>query len=467
MEQIFAVALFVVVLVIIGAELMNRMVAALLGAAALISFGVVEQSEAATEFIDWNTIGLLAGMMLIVAVLDRTGLFEYLAIKSAQWGKAKPGRILILLGVVTAVLSAFLDNVTTVILMVPVTFLIADALGVSPLPFMLTQVLASNIGGAATLIGDPPNILIGSAANLSFADFVLNLAPVVLLTLPVVLAYLYFVFRRELKESETTEETVQQLNVRGAIRDPVLLTLPVVLTYLYLMFRRELKESETAEESVQQLNARGAIRDPVLLRKCLIILGLVILAFFLHGALHLEAATIALFGAAALMLYARSDVEEILREVEWPTLFFFIGLFVLVGGLEATGFVSGVAELLTAFDATSALSAVVILWGSALASGVIDNIPFTATMIPVLQEFARSEGLSEEGLRPLWWSLALGADFGGNATLIGASANVVVAGMSERAGQRISFLKFMAYGIPVTLISLAIATLYVLLRYYI
>jgi Na+/H+ antiporter NhaD/arsenite permease-like protein len=425
MEQIFAVALFIVVLVIIGAELMNRMVAALLGAAVLISFGVVEQSEAATEFIDWNTIGLLAGMMLIVAVLDRTGLFEYLAIKSAQWGKAKPGRILILLGVVTAILSAFLDNVTTVILMVPVTFLIADALRVSPLPFMLTQVLASNIGGAATLIGDPPNILIGSAANLSFADFVLNLAPVVLLTLPVVLAYLYFVFRRELNESETAEETVQQLN------------------------------------------ARGAIRNPELLRKCLIILGLVILAFFLHGALQLEAATIALFGAAALMLYARSDVEEILREVEWPTLFFFIGLFVLVGGLEATGFVSGVAELLTAFDATSALSAVVILWGSALASGIIDNIPFTATMIPVLQEFARAEGLSEEGLRPLWWSLALGADFGGNATLIGASANVVVAGMSERAGQRISFLKFMAYGIPVTLISLAVATLYVLLRYYV
>jgi Na+/H+ antiporter NhaD/arsenite permease-like protein len=373
MEQIFAVALFIVVLVIIGTELMNRMVAALLGAAVLISFGVVEQSEAATEFIDWNTIGLLAGMMLIVAVLDRTGLFEYLAIKSAQWGKAKPGRILILLGVVTAILSAFLDNVTTVILMVPVTFLIADALRVSPLPFMLTQVLASNIGGAATLIGDPPNILIGSAANLSFADFVLNLAPVVLLTLPVVLAYLYFVFRRELNESETAEETVQQLN------------------------------------------ARGAIRNPELLRKCLIILGLVILAFFLHGALHLEAATIALFGAAALMLYARSDVEEILREVEWPTLFFFIGLFVLVGGLEATGFVSGIAELLTAFDATSALSAVVILWGSALASGIIDNIPFTATMIPVLQEFARAEGLSEEGLRPLWWSLALGADFGGNA----------------------------------------------------
>ena len=214
------------------------------------------------------------------------------------------------------------------------------------------------------------------------------------------------------------------------------------------------------------LDARGAIRDPVLLRKCLIVLGAVILAFFLHGALHLEAATIALFGAAVLLLYARSDVEEVLREVEWPTLFFFVGLFVLVGGLEATGVVGGIARLLTTFDATSALTAVVVLWGSGIASGVIDNIPFTATMIPVIQELGRSEGLTEAQIRPLWWSLALGADFGGNATLIAASANVVVAGMSERAGQKISFVKFLVYGIPVTLISLVVATAYVLLRYY-
>lgn len=331
MEAIFAVAVFVVVLVIVGTEVINRTVAALLGAAVVITFGIVEQSEAAGEFIDWNTIGLLAGMMVIVAVLDKTGLFEYLAIKSARWGRARPGRILILLAVVTAVLSAFLDNVTTVILMVPVTFLIADALGISPLPFILTQVLASNIGGAATLIGDPPNILIGSAAGLSFADFVLNLAPV------------------------------------------VLLTLPFVLLYLYLVFRKELKASQGAEETIMGLDARGAIRDAVLLRKCLIVLGLVILGFFLHGLLHLEAATIALFGAAVLLLYAGSDVEGVLREVEWPTLFFFIGLFVLVGGLEATGVVGGVAGIMTALDPTSALAAVVIIWGSALASGVIDN----------------------------------------------------------------------------------------------
>ncbi len=424
MEEIFAVALFVVVLAGIATELINRTVAALLGAAVVVAFGVVEQTEAASEFIDWNTIGLLAGMMVIVVILNKTGLFEYLAIKSAQLGKARPGRILILLSLVTAFLSAFLDNVTTVILMVPVTFLIADALDVSPLPFLLAQVMASNIGGAATLIGDPPNILIGSAADLSFADFVLNLAPV------------------------------------------VLLALPVVLGFFYLVFRRELGASENAEGTIEKLDARGAIRDRVLLRKSLIVLGAVILGFFLHGLLHLEAATIALFGAAVLMLYARSDVEEVLREVEWPTLLFFVGLFVLVGGLEVTGFVGRIAEFLTGVSNSPALTAMLVMWGSAIASGIVDNIPFTATMIPVVQELAQAEGLSEAEVRPLWWALAIGADFGGNFTLIGASANVVVAGMSERAGKKISFLKFMAYGIPVTLISLAVATPYVLLRYY-
>ncbi len=425
MEEIFAVALFVLVLVFIGSELAHRTVVALLGAVLIVAFGVVEQSEAASEFIDWNTIGLLAGMMIIVAILNKTGIFEYLAIKSAQWGKARPGRILILLSLVTAFLSAFLDNVTTVILMVPVTFLIADALGVSALPFLLAQVMASNIGGAATLIGDPPNILIGSAADLSFVDFVVNLAPVVLLVLPFVLGFFYVVFRKELSA-----------------------------------------ENDGAGEAIRQMNARGAIRDWVLLRKSLIILGAVILGFFLHGALHLEAATIALFGAAALMLYARSAVHEVLREVEWPTLLFFVGLFVLVGGLEVTGFIGRIAELLIEVGGSPALTAMLVMWGSAIASGIVDNIPFTATMIPVIQELAGAEGLSEAEVRPLWWALAIGADFGGNFTLIGASANVVVAGMSEQAGRKISFLKFLAYGIPVTLISIVVATPYVLLRYY-
>ena len=424
MEEIFAVALFVLVLVFIASELAHRTVVALAGAAVIVAVGVVEQSDAATEFIDWNTIGLLAGMMVIVVILNKTGLFEYLAIRSAQLGKARPGRILILLSLVTAFLSAFLDNVTTVILMVPVTFLIADALDVSPLPFLLAQVMASNVGGAATLIGDPPNILIGSAANLSFTDFVVNLTPV------------------------------------------VLLALPLVLGFFYVAFRRELRAGNDAEETIGKLDARGAIRDRILLRKSLIVLGVVILGFFLHGILHLEAATIALFGAAALMLYAKTDVEEVLREVEWPTLLFFVGLFVLVGGLEVTGFVGRIAELLTEVGASPALTAMLVMWGSAIASGIVDNIPFTATMIPVIQELALSEGLSESEVRPLWWALAIGADFGGNFTLIGASANVVVAGMSERAGKKISFLQFMAYGIPVTLLSLVVATPYLLLRYY-
>ena len=425
MQAIFAITLFSIVLALIAFEKVNRTVAALLGAAIIVSFGIVGQEEAATEFIDWNTIGLLAGMMVIVAILERTGIFEYLAIKSAQWGKAKPGRILILLALVTAVLSAFLDNVTTVILMVPVTFLIADALETSPMPFLLTQVMASNVGGAATLIGDPPNILIGSAAGLSFAEFVVNLGPIVLLTLPVVLGLLYF------------------------------------------MFRSELKGVDGAADTILSMNAAGSIRDPALLRKCLIVLGLVILAFFFHGILHLEAATIAIFGAAALMLYARAAVEEVLREVEWPTLLFFVGLFVLVGGLEVTGVVGRIAELLTSVaSGGSATTAILIIWGSGIASGIVDNIPFTATMIPVIEDLAEAEGLSDAQVRPLWWALALGADFGGNLTLIGASANVVVAGMSERAGRKISFLKFLAYGIPVTLVSLTLATLYVVLRYY-
>src|ERR671910_2945278 len=391
MQELFAVALFAVVLLLIALELVNRTVAALLGAAILISFGV----------------------------------FECLAIKSAQWGRAKPGRILILLALVTAFLSAFLDNVTTVILMVPVTFLIAHALDASPTPFLLTQVMASNIGGASTLIGDPPNILIGSAAGLTFADFVVHMSPI------------------------------------------VLVSLPVVLGILYLMFRKGLGGGEDAETVIANMDAAGSIRDGVLLRRSLIILGLVIVAFFLHGALHLEAATIALFGAAALMLYSGVNVEEVLRDVEWPTLLFFVGLFVLVGGLEVTGFVGSIAEALTGVgEGGSVTTAIVVIWGSGLASGIVDNIPFTATMIPVIQDLAEAENLSEAQTRTLWWSLALGADFGGNLTLIGASANVVVAGMSERAGQRISFLKFMLYGIPVTLVSLAIATVYVLLRYF-
>ncbi len=425
MQEAFAVALFAFILLLIAFDLVHRTVAALLGAAILLALGIVEQEAAATEFIDWNTIGLLAGMMVIVAIMEKSGVFEYLAIKSAQAAKGRPGRILILLALVTAVLSAFLDNVTTVILMVPVTFVIADALDADPIPFLLTQVMASNIGGAATLVGDPPNILIGSAAGLTFAEFAINLTPV------------------------------------------VVVALPVALGMLYLLFRKQLPTSKESEEAIAAMDAEGSIRDKVLLRKSLTVLALVILAFFLHGVLHLEVATIALFGAAALILYTRSNIEEVLHGVEWPTLLFFVGLFVLVGGLEVTGFIDKIAEALTAVaPGDSPVTAAIVIWGAGIASGIVDNIPFTATMIPVIQGLAEADNLSEAQTKSLWWALALGADFGGNFTLIGASANVVVAGMSERAGRKISFLKFMAYGIPVTLVSLTIATGYVVVVYY-
>lgn len=425
MHEIVAIAIFVVVLALIATEALHRTVASLLGAMLLIVLGIVGQERAAAEFIDWNVIGLLAGMMMIVGILQKTGVFEYLAIRSAQWGRARPGRIMVLLALVTAVLSAFLDNVTTVILMIPVTFLISDALGVSPVPLVLTQVMASNIGGAATLIGDPPNILVGSAAGLSFNQFILNMTPAVALALPPALLFLYLVFRGELKSS-----------------------------------------GPEARETVANMNARGAIRDGVLLRRSLLILALVVAAFFLHGVLHLQPATIALFGAAALVLYSGSDIEEVLHRVEWPTLLFFAGLFVMVGGLEITGVIGQVAGLLIGVSDNLAVTAVVVMWGSALASGVVDNIPFTAAMIPVLNELASAHHLSVARMEPLWWALTLGADFGGNATLIGASANVVAAGMIERSGGKVTFLKFMLYGLPVMLITVGISTAYVLLRYF-
>src|ERR671910_521817 len=318
MQEVFAVALFAVVLLLIALELVNRTVAALLGAAILISFGIVHQEEAATEFIDWNTIGLLAGMMVIVAILENTGVFEYLAIKSAQWGKARPGRILILLAVVTAFLSAFLDNVTTVILMVPVTFLIADALESSPTPFLLTQVMASNIGGAATLIGDPPNILIGSAADLDFGAFLLVMAPLSIILLAIYLVAARWLFRGLL------------------VADPEL------------------------QASLLDLDERSMITHPGLLRSSLTVLGLTLVGFLFHGLLHLEPATVALTGAVVLMIIAREDPDEILRDVEWPTLFFFIGLFMLVAGVIEIGLIEAVAtgiEQLTggALAATSLL----------------------------------------------------------------------------------------------------------------
>lgn len=352
MQQAFAIAAFVVVLILANTGFVNRAAVALFGASAVIAFGVIGQREAFEEVVDWNTIGLLVGMMVIVAILERTGVFEYLAIRSVRVSGDRPVPTLVLLGFAAAILSAFLGNVTAAFLMVPVTFLIADRLSVSTVPFLLTQVIASNIGGAATLVSSPSNLLIGTAADLSFMDFVLNLGPVVVPTLALVLAFLCLVFREDLRAAEGTGETLTGFD------------------------------------------ARGTIRDVPLLKRCLVVLSCVILGFFVHDFLGLQVATVALTGATVLMLVARSNVEEVLRGIQWSTLLFFVGLFVLVGSLEASGVVERVAGLLAELHGPQALAAVLSVWGSALGSGVAGNVSFTAAMVPIVQELATERGLS-------------------------------------------------------------------------
>jgi Na+/H+ antiporter NhaD/arsenite permease-like protein len=418
-EVWIAAAVFIGAYTLIALERFDRTLIALLGGLLVIVLGVIDQHEA-FDAIDLNVIFLLAGMMVIASIVARTGLFEWLALRSVRLAHGRPLRLLIILSLVTAVLSAFLDNVTTVVLIVPVTLSVARRLGVSPVPYLISQILASNIGGTATLIGDPPNILIGSAAGLDFNAFLINLGPVTLLV------FIGF-----------------------------LLMAP-------LMFRRGLRVPELAREFAVESSEGAAITDRRLLVKSLVVVALTLLGFLAHQALGLEPATIALLGATVLMLIASVDPHDILREVEWKTLFFFIGLFVLVEGVVAVGLVSDMADALADFvggDAT--LASVGLLWFSALASAVIDNIPYTATAIPVV------ERLIETGLPadPLWWSLALGACLGGNLTIVGASANVVVVNTAAREGHRIGFVEFMRYGAVVTLMSLVISTAYVWLVY--
>ena len=419
MEVWIAAAVFIAAYALIALERFDRTLIALLGGLLVIVLGVIDQHEA-FDAIDLNVIFLLAGMMVIASIVARTGLFEWLALRSVRLAHGRPLRLLLILSLVTAVLSAFLDNVTTVVLIVPVTLSVARRLGVSPVPYLISQILASNIGGTATLIGDPPNILIGSAAGLDFNAFLINLGPVTLLV------FIGF-----------------------------LLMAP-------LMFRRGLRVPELAREFAVESSEGAAITDRRLLVKSLGVVALTLLGFLAHQALGLEPATIALLGATVLMLIASVDPHDVLREVEWKTLFFFIGLFVLVEGVVAVGLVSDMADALADFvggDAT--VASVGLLWFSALASAVIDNIPYTATAIPIV------ERLIETGLPadPLWWSLALGACLGGNLTIVGASANVVVVNTAAREGHRIGFVEFMRYGALVTLMSLVISTIYVWLVY--
>jgi Na+/H+ antiporter NhaD/arsenite permease-like protein len=413
-----AIGIFVLALGVIVTEKLHRTKVALAGGVLIVATQTLEQ-EQAIEAIDFNTIGLLAGMMLIVRLTETTGLYTYLAIRAGQLARGRPLAVVIALAGSTALLSAFLDNLTTVLLMVPITFLLADTLDIDPLPLVLIEIITSNIGGTATLIGDPPNILIAGATGLTFMEFVTNLAPI---------AFIAFA---------------------------------AVTGMLYLWFRPQLQIAPKARARVMELDARKSIEDPDELKRALPVLIGTILLFFVHKPLHLEPATVALLGATVLLLVSTQSVEAALSGIEWSTLFFFIGLFVMVGALEETGAIGEIADgvaALTGGDRTAELLG--ITWISAIASGIVDNIPFTATMIPVVEELQGANGDDA-----YWWALALGACFGGNFTIVAAAANVAAAGMAERSGRPIRFVEFLKVGVPATLVSLVLATAYILLRY--
>jgi Na+/H+ antiporter NhaD/arsenite permease-like protein len=413
-----AIAIFAVALIVIATERVDRTKVALLGATLVLLTQTIDQ-EHAIESVDFNTIGLLAGMMLMVKLTEDTGVYTYLAIRAGQLSRGRPFAVVMSLAVTTAVLSAFLDNLTTVLLIVPITFLLADALDIDPIPLVIIEIIVSNIGGTATLIGDPPNILIAGATDLSFMDFIVNLAPLVVVTFVVITAI------------------------------------------LYLVYRSRLQVADEARDRVMALDADDALEDRDELKRTVPVLVLSIVAFFAHQALHIEPATVALGGATVMLFTTRQSIEKALAGIEWPTLFFFMGLFVMVGALEENGAIEEIANgIATLTDGDRTAELLGITWASAIGSGVVDNIPFTATMIPVVEQLQGGSGDDA-----YWWALAIGACFGGNATLIAAAANVAAAGMASRSGRPIGFMTFLKAGLPVTLISMVIATGYIALRY--
>ncbi len=421
---IVAVAIFVVAYVLLATEKVHRTKVAL-GGAGLMLLLHISNAEGAffseETGVDWNVIFLLLGMMIIVSVLRRTGIFEFIAIWAAKRAKGQPYRLMVMLCVLTAVASALLDNVTTVLLIAPVTFLVCERLGLRPTPYLIAEVMASNIGGAATLVGDPPNIIIASRGGLTFNDFLTNMAPIVVVLMVVFLGMCRWMFRKE---------------------------------FVFDAERTDL---------VMQLNEREAITDTPLLLKSLGVLGLVVAAFVLHPVLHYEPSVVALLGAGFLVLITSVTTTQALEEVEWPTLVFFAGLFVMVGGLVETGVIEHISK--AAVDATDGrlgLATMGLLTGSAVLSGIVDNIPYVATMSPIVSGLVDNQG---PGGHVLWWALALGADLGGNATAIGASANVVVLGIAERAGHRIGFWEFTKYGALVTVVTIGVCVPYLWLRY--
>jgi Na+/H+ antiporter NhaD/arsenite permease-like protein len=417
--QIAAIAIFIGVMVLIVSERIHRTLAALLGAALVMVSGIVPFEES-IKHIDFNTLGVLVGMMLFVAVMRRSGIFEYVAIKSAKLVKGDPWLIMVALAVITAALSALLDNVTTVLLIGPMTFMICKELKLSPVPFFITQIIASNIGGTATLIGDPPNIMIGSAAELTFFDFIAVDAPVVL----IILAATIVCFR--------------------------------------FLYGRKMEVASEYRANLLKLDERDAIRSKSLFIKSIVMIVLVAVAFMLHGTLHLESSVIALSAAAIMMLIGRQNVEETVLGVEWSTIGFFGGLFIVVGGLVETGVIDLFAQfLVTATHGQELIAILAVLIASALISAILDNIPFVATMIPVLIAM----GGSGVDVEPLWWALSLGACLGGNGTLIGASANVVLSGISNREGYPLTFIDYLKVGAPLMALSIVISGIYLVLRF--
>ena len=429
---LFAGSLFVLTYLLIVTERLNRAIIAMMAAALMILGGVLTQ-EAAIQGVDFNTIGLLTGMMIIVGITRDSGVFQYLAIRSAKVVKADPWGILVMLMFVTAVLSALLDNVTTVLLIAPITLLITDTLKLSAYPYLFAEIFAANIGGTATLIGDPPNIMIGSATGLGYNDFLFNLAPISIFILLVSIIPIYFIWGRHLKA------------------DPELI------------------------EKVMQYREIDAIKDWLLLKKSLFVLTLVMFGFIVGHDYGYQPATVAMFGAALLLVlhclpHGQEKQTELvarsLGNVEWTTIFFFIGLFILVYGVETTGILESLAhQVIEITEGDKTITALSILFVSAVASAIVDNIPFVATMIPLIKNMAASFGGAEEIL-PIWWSLALGACLGGNGSLVGASANLIVAGFAERSGQPIRFLPFMLIAFPMMLVSVFISAIYVYFRYF-
>jgi Na+/H+ antiporter NhaD/arsenite permease-like protein len=427
-----SVALLAVTYAFIVAGRPDRTVAALIGASLAILVGALDQGEA-VRGIDWDTIGLLTGMMIIVSISRRSGMFQFLAIWSAQRVRANPAGILLMLQITTAILSAVLNNVSTVLLVVPVTLAIAEELDLEPYPFLFAEIFAANIGGTATLIGDPPNIMIASQVGFDFNSFIVNVAPA------------------------------------------ALLVMAVQMTMVHLVWGRGMRASPESRALVMGMNARGMISDRVLLRRSAVVIAAVLVAFVFAQPLRLEPATIALTGAAVLLLIDswrhRDDkqagsVHKILAEIEWTTIFFFLGLFVVVHAVEASGVLGLLADKVVAVTgARIALAGSVILWSSAILSAIFDSIPFVAAMIPVIKSMAPAFG-GPKAIEPLWWCLSLGACLGGNATLTGAAANLAVAGIAERSGIRFGFARYLAYGVPMTLVSIAICEVYVYVRYF-